>query len=79
MKETFELPVTYKNETILLPAELQASGYSHRIVVVLNGQDIILEPDEERHYRATIAESKKAPDAELVKAIVETVESLFRS
>lgn len=79
MKETFELPVIYKNDALLFPAELQSYGYSHRIMVTLSSQTIILEPDEEQHYRAIVPERENMPDTELIKAIVETATALLTS
>ena len=61
MQESFELPVQFRDKTVLLPAELTAWGYSHRILVTLEEQVIIFEPDEERHYRALLAEGQKPP------------------
>ena len=45
--EEFELPVTWKGEGKLFSATLQVTGYTHRLVVDINGQCIIFEPDEE--------------------------------
>jgi hypothetical protein len=78
MQESFELPVQFRDKTVLLPAELTAWGYSHRILVTLEEQVIIFEPDEERHYRALLAEGQKPPALEMVKAIAESIESVFK-
>lgn len=78
MPESFELPVQFKDKTILLPAELQIWGYGHRIVVTLDGQAIVFEPDEERNYRAIISNGEKPPALEMIKAITESIESLLR-
>lgn len=78
MNESFELPVLFGDETMVLPAELTTWGYSHRILVSLEGQVIIFEPDEERHYRALLAEGQKSPSLAMVKAISESIESIFK-
>lgn len=78
MNESFELPVQFGDKTILLPAELKIWGYSHRILVTWEEQIIIFEPDEERNYRAFIENIEKRPALEIVKAITESIESLFR-
>lgn len=78
MNESFELPVQFGDTTIVLPAELTTWGYSHRILVTLEGQVIVFEPDEERHYRALLAEEQKPPALEMVKAIAESIESIFK-
>lgn len=78
MEEAFELPVLFNGQNLLLPAQLQAWGYSHRILVRLKDQTLIFEPDEERNYRAVLSDPERTPDLQLVKAIVTTLESLFR-
>lgn len=78
MHESFELPVQFKDKTILLPAELKIRGYSHRILVTWEGQVITFEPDEERNYRALIEDTQKSPALEIVKAITESIESVFK-
>ena len=78
MPESFELAVQFGDKTVLLPAELQKWGYSHRIVVTLAKQAIVFEPDEEGSYRALIADGEKPPDLEMIKAIAESIESVFR-
>lgn len=78
MNESFELPVQFKDKTILLPAELTIWGYSHRILVTWEEQSIIFEPDEERNYRAIIEDAEKPPALEVVKAIAESIEAIFK-
>jgi hypothetical protein len=78
MQESFELPVQFRDTTVILPAELTSWGYSHRISVTLEGQVIIFEPDEERNYRAVLPEGQKPPSLEMVKAIAESLESAFK-
>lgn len=78
MQESFDLPVQFRDETILLPAELTRWGYSHRILVTWEEQVIIFEPDEERNYRALLAEGQKPPALEMIKAIAESIEAVFK-
>ncbi|MFT3749109.1 MAG: hypothetical protein QM768_12360 [Agriterribacter sp.] len=78
MLEPFELPVQFGDQTILLPAELKIWGYSHRILVKLHEQVIIFEPDEERNYRALIEDTGKPPAPEMLKAITESIEAIFK-
>lgn len=78
MDETFELPVHFNGQNLLLPAQLQALGYSHRILVTIKDQTVIFEPDEERNYRAVSSDQEKIPDLQLVQAIATTIESLFK-
>lgn len=81
MHETFDLPVWYNGKEIMLPAELQPWGYSHRITVYIENFPFMFEPDEEKNYRAIIIEQdrKKAEkiDQQLLQAIAETLHVLF--
>lgn len=78
MNESFELPVEYKKEMLLLPAKLSIWEYGHRIIINIEGQDIVFEPDEERNYRAVVSEMEKPIDFYLLKAIAESIESIFK-
>lgn len=78
MHESFELPVAFKGNTILLPVGLKIWGYSHRILVTWEDQVITFEPDEERNYHALIEDTEKPPALEMVKAITESLESVFK-
>ena len=82
MEESFQLPVLYKGEELLFDARLHIRGYTHKIQVEVNGQEIFFEPDEEKNYRAVFHnpdnEVNKKTDVELLKAIAETIESIIR-
>jgi hypothetical protein len=80
--DPFTLVVPYKEEERQFDAELRRFGYSHKIMVNVEGTEIIFEPDEERNYRATLSEtdtSKKLPDIELLKAVAAALEEAFKS
>ena len=55
-------------------------GYTHKFYVVINGLEVTYEPDEERNYRAIIADtshaSVRATDLELIKAVGEKLQSV---
>ena len=79
MSELIEIPIIYKGEEIIMQAELLQRGYIHAFQVIVNDAQVIFEPDEERNYRVIIDETKydkNKMDFEIVKAIVETLESL---
>ena len=81
MAEIFILRVQYKNEQRNFEAELQVYGYTHKVVVVVEGTEIIYEPDEESNYRALIPESQKEqklPDPELLKIIAHQLEKVLK-
>lgn len=81
MSENFELPLWYNGKEIMLPAEFQPWGYTHRITVYVEDFPFVFEPDEEKNYRAFIIgqDRKKAEriDQHLLQAIVETLQELF--
>jgi hypothetical protein len=81
MTETFNISVTYNNKTREYTGELRMTGYTHRIVIVVDSQEVVFEPDEERNYRAVIYENEvkqNPPEAGLVKAIAEELEAAFK-
>ena len=82
MEETFELPVEYKGEQLMLKASLLVTGYTHKFNVEVDGQNIIFEPDEEKIYRAVInyedIKKHKNIDGELLKAICFVIEKLLK-
>ena len=80
MFDEFELPVHFKNEEILFPAQLQQAGYTHRFRVDVYGQEVFYEPDEEGSYRALINPEaiNKELTPELLQAIAEAIEGVVR-
>jgi hypothetical protein len=81
MSDTFELPVEYKGKEMLLPAELLRMGFTHKIRVTVTDTDILFEPDEERNYRAVVAETDRDKIAslptDLLQLICQTLDELF--
>jgi hypothetical protein len=57
--DEFELVIEYRNEQITFPGKLLLMGYTHKIQVEVHGVQVLFEPDEERHYRAVIAEDHR--------------------
>ena len=81
MDEEFELPVEFKGEHLLLKASLIFTGYTHKFSVIVNGQSVIFEPDEERNYRAVINYDDMPTsniDVELLKSIASAIEELVK-
>lgn len=80
MEEQFELPIEYKGERLTLKASLQVTGYTHKFMVEVSGQDVIFEPDEERIYRAVIPydeiATRKNMDVELLKSIAKAIKGI---
>lgn len=78
MEEAFELPVRYNNSDLLFSAALQTSQYSHRILVSLENEVLVFEPDEERNYRVITQNVEANTNISLVRAIAEAIESAFK-
>ena len=78
MYEPFELPVMYKGEEQLFPAQLVQAGYVHQFKVDVYGEEVTFEPDEEGAYRALLSPDQlsKQITPELLKAIAETIEAI---
>jgi saccharopine dehydrogenase-like NADP-dependent oxidoreductase len=66
MQEPFILTIQYKGEEYTFEARLVIMGYTHKFYVVVNGKEIVYEPDEERKYRAILngADQEKVTDQE---------------
>ncbi len=78
MAESFTLVVNHKGKEYQLDSELRVYGYTHKIAINLEGEEILFEPDEERHYRAVIPEGSKTEiDIGLVQAIAKELEVAF--
>lgn len=79
-EDDFELPVRFKDKEILLSATMAAMGYTYKIFVQVEDQEIIFEPDEERKLRAVMDPEKGTTkiSPELVRAIGEALEKHFR-
>ena len=82
MDEEFEIPVSYKDQSLSFPARLLAYGYSYKIEVDVNGTKVFYEPDEERNWRALIGyeeiEANKNINKELLKAIAVSIEEIVK-
>lgn len=80
--EKFELPLWFNGQEMLLPAEFQPWGYSHRITVMIGDLAVVFEPDEERNYRALIVDAGNGMPAvktEMLQCVSETLTELFGS
>ena len=82
MNDSFEIPVIYQGKHLHLNAELLAYGYTHKIRVEINKQEVLFEPDEECKYRAVIKpiedEKHHKIDIELLKAIAGSLDEILR-
>lgn len=82
MDDTFDIPVTYKNQELIFNSKLLQSGYSYKFEVDVNGNSVLFEPDEERNFRAIIDPSinhgHNKIDVELIKLIAESLASILK-
>lgn len=82
MNDSFKIPVLFNHKELSFPANLLTPGYTHKIMVDVNGLNIIFEPDEEGNYRAIIdeilLEKANQIDIPLLMTIANAIESLVR-
>ncbi len=80
MDEPFSITVGYHGKEYSFEARLVTVGYTHKFVVMINGMEVIYEPDEERNYRAIINVADqvkvKDKDVELIKAVGDKIQSI---
>ena len=78
----FELPVTWQEKELLLPATYVPSGYTHKIAVRLQEAEVFFEPDEEGSYRAFSAPEDGAAlekiNKGLLQAVIQSLEFVFK-
>jgi len=78
--DVYEIPVQYKGEEVLVPAQLMVTGYTHKFRVEVSGHEVFFEPDEERNYRAMLdpSFSDARIDIEFLKAIAAGIEAAVK-
>jgi hypothetical protein len=76
--ESFNLPIEYNGREIILPGTLKRRGYSYKIHIEVNEQEIIFEPDEERNFRAISENNNFAVPLDIILAIGKALEKYLR-
>ena len=78
MEQTVEIPVTVRGVERVFAAEVQAWRYGLRFLVDIDGVQIVLERDDAGEFRAILPEgfTGKAPDKEVIGAIIDTLQAL---
>ncbi len=78
MEHFFELPVTYRNEELLLNGRLVTFAYDYKFYVNVLGQELVFEQDDEGNLRAiaTGRDQKEAIDPDLIIKIAEILKNL---
>lgn len=79
MDEPFTISILYQGDESEYEARLVTLGYTHKFFVMINGMEVIYEPDEDRNYRAILNEADQAKgkdtDVELIKAVGDKIQS----
>lgn len=82
MDQDFEIPVSYKNNELLIPAALRLQGYTYRIEAVVEGITLYFERDDAGEFRALLppetADGVKLPETGLIAAIAASLNSLLQ-
>jgi hypothetical protein len=78
MEQTVEIPVTVRGEERTFSGRVQASQYSLRFLVDVDGTEVIFERDDAGEFRAILPEGfvGKQPDRETITAIIEVLGSI---
>ncbi|HTN45669.1 MAG TPA: hypothetical protein VL098_04925 [Flavipsychrobacter sp.] len=77
MEHFFNLPVTHDEEELLLPGRLVTFGYTFRLYIMLENEEVIFERDEEMKYNVlNIGDENVTVDRELLMAVLSTLEEL---
>jgi hypothetical protein len=50
--EEFDLQIDYQGRVRVFPCRFAQLGYTYRFIVLIDGREVIFEPDEERNFRA---------------------------
>ncbi len=80
MDEPFSISVIFGGSGYTFEGRLVTVGYTHKFCMVINGMEVIYEPDEERNYRTILNEADQAKlrdvDRELIKAVGDKIQSI---
>ena len=83
MDEGFELPVMHKGKEVLFPARLLHLGYIYKIEVEMHGVLVHFEKDDERNWRAIVADTssdfEKVINKELISDVIAAIEEVTQS
>ncbi len=81
MDNNFEIPITYRQKEVQIPATLQVTGYTYRIETLIEGVVFHFERDDSGDFRAILAPdtppTAKMPDTLLIQSVAEALTELF--
>ncbi|MBL7748123.1 MAG: hypothetical protein JNM19_11880 [Chitinophagaceae bacterium] len=82
MNDEFHIPVSFGGKEYHFPARLLNYGYTIKLEVVIDGNTILFEPDEERNWRALVPfdeiTSTQKTNPELLRAVAEAIEEITK-
>lgn len=78
MEHYFEIPVNYEGEEQLLKGRLVTFGYDYKFYIVVKGEELVFEKDEQGDFRVINHSSMPTGgvDTKLVGAIVNGLQEL---
>lgn len=78
MEHYFDLPVIYKEEELTFKVRLATFGYVYKFYIIVEGQELVFEKDEEGQYRVHAVDEKNSKDMDpgLIEAIIDTLNAL---
>ncbi len=78
MENSFTLSFEYKDKPYNLDSVFMRTGFTHQFHILLDGNTLIIEFDEERNYRVIDANTTKTSNIEtdLLQAMVNKIISL---
>jgi hypothetical protein len=73
--ETFSLDILHNGKQHTIHGSLLQLGYTHKIYLDVEGVEVVLEPDEERNYRAVVTpELADKVNKELIAFVIEEIQ-----
>ena len=78
MEHFFELPVTHNDQELLFKGRLVTFGYVYKFYILVNGQELVFERDNNEEFRVVANENdiNKQVDPKLLDSILEVLKSL---
>lgn len=68
MEEPFVITVVHNGHTIDLDAQLVRMGYTYKFKVIVQGEEVFFEPDEEGSFRAVLPYNASEKAGKLIEA-----------
>lgn len=80
MEESFQLPVVFQGQTVIMNGTLKLIGYSFRFIFTIDGSEIHFEQDNNGEFRAIMHNEttlKKEFDVSFLKSIAKALHTSF--